>query len=45
MKYLFFDNDMYIIQESKNSSTESLPKLPDIQDGLFKLILYYNLDS
>ena len=36
---------MYIIQESKNSSKESLPKLPDIQDGLFKLILFSNLDS
>ncbi|WP_292854014.1 hypothetical protein [Nostoc sp. NMS8] len=36
---------MYIIQESKNTSTASLPKLPDIQDGLFKLILFSNLDS
>ncbi|MBD2296579.1 hypothetical protein H6G06_24635 [Anabaena sphaerica FACHB-251] len=42
---IFFDNDMCIIQESKNSSKDSLPKLPDIQDGLFKLILFSNLDS
>ncbi|MBD2568059.1 hypothetical protein [Anabaena lutea] len=42
---IVFDNDMYIIQESKNSSKESLPKLSDIQDGLFKLILFSNLDS
>ena len=42
---IFVYNDVYIIQESKNSSKESLPKLPDIQDGLFKLILFSNLDS
>ena len=41
----FVYNNDYIIQESKNSSKESLPKLPDIQDGLFKLILFSNLDS
>lgn len=35
----------YIIQESKNTSTSSLPKLSDIQDGLFKLIIFSNLDS
>lgn len=42
---IFHENDIYIIQESKNTSRESLPKLPDIQDGLFKLILFSNLDS
>jgi hypothetical protein len=42
---IFHDNDIYIIQESKNTSKESLPKLADIQDGLFKLILFSNLDS
>jgi hypothetical protein len=42
---IFHENDTYIIQESKNTSQESLPKLPDIQDGLFKLILFSNLDS
>lgn len=35
----------YIIQESKNSTTKALPDLSDIQDGLFKLILYSNIDS
>lgn len=35
----------YIIQESKNSTKKALPDLSDIQDGLFKLILYSNLDS
>ncbi|MBD2615884.1 hypothetical protein H6G94_32330 [Nostoc punctiforme FACHB-252] len=42
---IFHENDIYIIQESKNTSKESLPKLPDIHDGLFKLILFSNLDS
>ncbi|MEH2301517.1 MAG: hypothetical protein V7K88_21625 [Nostoc sp.] len=42
---ILFENNMYTIQESKNTSTASLPKLPDIQDGLFKLILFSNLDS
>lgn len=42
---IFHDSDTYIIQESKNTSTQSLPKLSDIQDGLFKLILFSNLDS
>lgn len=35
----------YIIQESKNSEKEALPKLDDIKDGLFKLILYSNISS
>lgn len=42
---IIVDQNMYIIQESKNTSKASLPKLPDIQDGLFKLILFSNLDS
>lgn len=36
---------IYIIQESKNSTTGFLPNLSDIKDGLFKLILYSNLDT
>lgn len=35
----------YVIQESKNATKEALPKLADIQDGLFKLILYSNIDT
>ncbi|MBU7584956.1 MAG: hypothetical protein KAF91_18960 [Nostoc sp. TH1S01] len=42
---IIFDKDICLIQESKNTSQASLPKLPDIQDGLFKLILFSNLDS
>jgi hypothetical protein len=37
--------EAYVIQESKNSTTKALPSLTDIQDGLFKLILYSNIDS
>lgn len=39
------NGDTYIIQESKNSTLGFLPSLSDIKDGLFKLILYSNLDS
>ncbi len=39
----YLDNK-YVIQESKNSSRSPLPDLSDIQDGLFKLILFSNLD-
>ena len=35
----------YIIQESKNSTKKLLPSISDIKDGLFKLILFANLDS
>ncbi len=42
---IFIQNNTYIIQESKNTSKKSLPSLSDIQDGLFKLILFSNLDS
>lgn len=35
----------YIIQESKNSTKKFLPSVSDIKDGLFKLILFANLDS
>ena len=41
---IFHKDNTYIIQESKNTSKQSLPKLPDIQDGLFKLILFSHLD-
>lgn len=42
---IFHKNSIYIIQESKNTSTDFLPKISDIQDGLFKLILFSNLNS
>jgi len=42
---VIFEDDKCIIQESKNSTKGFLPSLADILDGLFKLILYANLDS
>lgn len=39
------DGDVYVIQESKNSTMGFLPGLSDIKDGLFKLILYSNLHT
>lgn len=42
---IFNYNSTYIIQESKNASRDFLPSKSDIQDGLFKLILFSNLDS
>jgi hypothetical protein len=39
------NENLYIIQESKNSTAGFLPSLSDIKDGLFKLILYSNLDT
>jgi hypothetical protein len=42
---IYHKNNTYIIQESKNTSNDYLPSKSDIQDGLFKLILFSNLDS
>lgn len=42
---IFHVGESYVIQESKNSTQKALPNLSDIQDGLFKLILYSNVDS
>ena len=35
----------FLIQESKNATNDVLPKESDIADGLFKLILFTNLDE
>ncbi len=42
---VYWENDTLIIQESKNSGRGRLPSLTDIQDGLFKNILFYNVDE
>jgi hypothetical protein len=42
---VYLVDDIVIIQESKNATKGKLPKLADIQDGLFKLILFANLDE
>ncbi len=39
------EGDIYVIQESKNSTKGSLPSLDDIKDGLFKLALFSNIDA
>ncbi|MCQ3936727.1 MAG: hypothetical protein DPW18_06730 [Chloroflexi bacterium] len=39
------EGDIYVIQESKNSTRGFLPSLSDVKDGLFKLILYSNLHT
>jgi hypothetical protein len=35
----------FVIQESKNATRGFLPSIADIKDGLFKLILFSNLDT
>ncbi len=39
------NDEGFIIQESKNTKAGFLPGISDIKDGLFKLILFSNLDS
>jgi len=42
---VLYDNKTVVIQESKNATQTLLPSLSDIKDGLFKLILFSNLDT
>ena len=42
---VFLEDGVLIIQESKNSTRGKLPSLADIQDGLFKLLLFANMDA
>ena len=42
---VYWENDQLIIQESKNSSKGKLPSEDDIKDGLFKLILFANMEE
>jgi hypothetical protein len=41
---IVLEDEKYIILESKNTTKGRLPQLSDIKDGLFKLILFANLD-
>jgi hypothetical protein len=41
---LIFEQNRWVIVEAKNTTKGRLPKLSDIKDGLFKLILFSNLD-
>lgn len=42
---IYEEDNRVIIQESKNSSNGKLPAEDDIKDGLFKLILFANLET
>jgi len=42
---IFIEKNKFIIQESKNSSTGKFPAENDIKDGLFKLILFSNMEK
>ena len=42
---VYWEDDQLIIQESKNSSKGKLPAEDDIKDGLFKLILFANMEQ
>lgn len=45
---IYWENDQLVIQESKNTSQKKFPSFPsisDIKDGLFKLILFTNMEQ
>ena len=42
---IYWENEQLVIQESKNSSRKKFPSENDIKDGLFKLILFANLEQ
>lgn len=42
---VYWDKGVLVIQESKNSTKSKLPQLSDIQDGLFKCLLFINIDT
>lgn len=42
---LYQENGQVVFQESKNTTKGVLPSLTDIQDGLFKLILFANMET
>lgn len=41
---VYQQSEIFTIQESKNSSSRQMPSEDDIKDGLFKLILFSNLE-
>lgn len=42
---VFWEEGRLVIQESKNTSDGIMPSLGDIQDGLFRNILFYSIDE
>ena len=44
---IYWENDQLVIQEAKNTTKDEIPSFPskiDIKDGLFKLILFANME-
>ena len=44
---IYWENDQLVIQESKNTTQKKFPSFPsigDVKDGLFKLILFANME-
>jgi hypothetical protein len=41
---IYWENDQLVIQESKNTTKKKFPSPGDIKDGLFKLILFTNME-
>ena len=41
---ILIEKGVLIVQESKNTTTKKIPQISDIKDGLFKLILFSNLE-
>ncbi len=42
---ILYEDETILIQEAKNSTRDKLPSINDVQDGLFKLILFANIDE
>ena len=42
---IYWEDNQLIIQESKNTTKKKFPSISDITDGLFKLILFANMES
>lgn len=42
---VFWEDGRLVVQESKNTTKQVMPSLGDIQDGLFRNILFYSIDE
>ena len=42
---IYWENERLVIQEAKNTTKDELPSKNDIKDGLFKLILFLNMEK
>ena len=42
---VFWEDGRLVVQESKNTTKAIMPSLGDIQDGLFRNILFYSIDE